>query len=140
MLRKFALIYGAMFLLGGILGFVPGVTQPPHHAPPLVVEAFHGRVLGLFTVNVLHNIVHLAIGVFGLLGSRSVSGALLYARGVAIFYGVLAVLGLIPATNTLFGLVPIHDHDVWLHAGSALMAAFFGFGPPARAREAAAQA
>jgi hypothetical protein len=42
-------------------------------------------------------------------------------------YGLLAILGLIPGTNTLFGLVPIYGHDVWLHALSALIAAYFGF-------------
>ena len=50
-----------------------------------------------------------------------------YARALAVFYGLLAVLGLIPAMNTLFGLVPIHGHDVWLHAGTALVAAYFGW-------------
>jgi hypothetical protein len=40
---------------------------------------------------------------------------------------LLAILGLIPATNTMFGLVPIYGNDVWLHAGTALIAAYFGF-------------
>ena len=44
-----------------------------------------------------------------------------------MLYGLLAVLGLIPATNTLFGFVPLHGHDVWLHAGTALIAAYFGW-------------
>ncbi len=127
MIRKFALVFGVLYVISGVLGFVPGVTQPPHNAPPLVVDAFHGRILGLFTVNILHNFVHLAIGLWGILGSRSLAGARGFGRGLAVFYGLLAILGLIPATNTLFGLVPIHDHDVWLHAGSALIAAYFGF-------------
>ena len=135
MVRKFALVFGIIYVIAGVLGFVPGIVQPPHHAPPLLVEANHGRILGLFTINLLHNIVHLLIGAWGIIGSRTVAGALVFARGLAIFYGLLAILGLIPATNTLFGLVPIHDHDVWLHAGSALIAAYFGFGPPAKARE-----
>jgi hypothetical protein len=37
------------------------------------------------------------------------------------------VLGLVPGLNTVFGLVPIHGHDVWLHAGTALAAAYFGW-------------
>ncbi len=139
MLRKFALIYGILFIIGGVMGFIPAFVTPPHDAPPLEVEANHGRLLGLFTVNVLHNIVHLLIGAFGVLASRSFGSSVLYARGVTIFYGLLTVLGLFPATNTLFGLVPLHDHDVWLHAGSALLAGYFGFGPPAHAREAAGE-
>ena len=50
-----------------------------------------------------------------------------YARGLAIFYGLLAIMGLIPGLNTTFGLIPIFGHDIWLHALSALVAAYFGF-------------
>jgi hypothetical protein len=100
-----------------------------------MVEANHGRLLGLFPINLLHNLVHLLVGIWGLAGARSFAGALGFARGLAIFYGLLVVLGLIPGTDTLFGLVPIHSHDVWLHALSAAVAAYFGFGPPSRAVE-----
>jgi hypothetical protein len=46
---------------------------------------------------------------------------------VALIYALLTVLGLIPATNTAFGLVPIYGHDVWLHAVLAAGAGHFGF-------------
>ncbi len=52
---------------------------------------------------------------------------MVYGKGVAVIYGLLTLLGLIPATNTTFGLVPIYGNDVWLHAGLALVAAYFGF-------------
>jgi hypothetical protein len=133
MIRQFALIFGIIYLVVGVLGFLPGLVQPAPDAPPVAADAIHGRLLGLFTINILHNIVHLLIGAWGVLGSRSLSGAILFSRGVAIFYGLLAILGLIPVTNTLFGLVPIHDHDVWLHAVSALIAAYFGFIAPGAA-------
>ena len=50
-----------------------------------------------------------------------------YGKIVAIFYGLLVVLGLIPATNTLFGLVPIYGNDVWLHLVLGAIGAYFGF-------------
>jgi hypothetical protein len=127
MIKTFALIFGIIYVIAGISGFVPALN--PHHAdmPPIAVDSFYGRALGLFPVNILHNLVHLAIGAWGIIGSRSVSGARLFARGLAILYGLLAILGLIPATNTMFGLVPIYGNDVWLHAGTALIAAYFGF-------------
>jgi hypothetical protein len=127
MIRTFALIFGIVYMLVGILGFVPGLTS--HHAdmPPITIDSFYGKILGLFPINVLHNVVHMAIGAWGILASRSVGGARLFGKGLAIFYGLLAILGLFPATNTLFGLVPIYGHDVWLHALSALIAAYFGF-------------
>jgi len=55
------------------------------------------------------------------------SDPLVYARSIALFYGALAMMGLIPGMNTLFGMLPIHGHDVWLHAGSAAIAAYFGW-------------
>jgi hypothetical protein len=79
-------------------------------------------------VNWLHNLVHLAIGVAGLSASRTMPDARRYARGLAIVYGALAVMGLIPLLNTTFGLIPLFGHDIWLHAGTAALAAYFGFG------------
>lgn len=129
--QTFALVLGAVFLTVGVLGFVPGLVSAPGSGPALSVDAFHGRLLGLFPVNLLHNLVHLGVGLLGIVAARSWPGSVRFARGLAIFYGLLAVLGLIPATETLFGLVPIHSHDIWLHAGTALIAAWFGFGRPA---------
>ena len=87
----------------------------------------HVMLLGLFPVNTLHNAVHLLFGLWGLMASRSASGAIMYARGVAIIYALLAVLGLLPATQDGFGMVPLYGKDVWLHAALALVAAYFGW-------------
>lgn len=126
--RTFALIVGIAFTAAGILGFIPAlVTEPPAGAPDLAVDAGHGRLLGLFPVNALHNVVHLAIGILGLAAYRRARTSIAYSRGLAIFYGALAILGLIPAANTLFGLVPIYSHDIWLHAGTAALGAYFGW-------------
>lgn len=64
---------------------------------------------------------------WGLVAASSLAGALLFARAVAIIYGLLTMLGVIPATNTAFGLVPIYGHDVWLHGLLAVVAAYLGF-------------
>jgi len=124
--QTFARIFGIVFLIVGVGGFIPGVTQPHTH-PDLAVQAGSGMELGLFPVNVLHNLVHLLFGVWGLVASRSFDGSRLYGRVVAIAYGLLTVLGLFPATNTTFGLVPIYGHDVWLHGLLAAVGAYFGF-------------
>jgi hypothetical protein len=50
-----------------------------------------------------------------------------YAQSLAVLYGALGVMGLIPGLNTVFGLVPLHGHDVWLHLGTAAAAAYFGW-------------
>jgi hypothetical protein len=126
--RNFSLIIGILFLAAGVLGFVPALLAPPaDSAPPVSITGFYGYLMGLFPVNFMHNLVHLAIGAWGIAASRSVGGARTYSKSLAVFYGVLAVMGLIPGLNTMFGLVPIHGHDVWLHAGTAILAAYFGW-------------
>jgi len=129
MLKTFALIFGIIFLAVGAAGFIPGLHQPGAVQPPAELTMNHGEamLLGLFPVNTLHNIAHLLFGVWGLLSARSVGAARGYFRGVAIGYGLLTILGLIPATQTLFGLVPLHGNDIWLHAVLALAGAYFGF-------------
>lgn len=126
--RRFALIYGIVFLLVGLAGFVPGATVPHTH-PDVRVTSGLGLVLGLFPVNVLHNLTHLVFGAWGLGAYRSYSGAVLYARVVTVVYALLTVMGLVSAGNvhTTFGLVPLYGHDIWLHAALALIAAYFGF-------------
>ena len=92
-----------------------------------MVEAARGRLLGLFPVNVLHDLVHLAFGIWGLVAYRSFSASKLYAKAVAIIYAVLVVMGFIPVLNTTFGLIPLYGNDIWLHVALALIAAYFGF-------------
>jgi len=127
-LRRFALIFGIVFLLVGAAGFIPGITQPHTH-PDVMVTAGLGLVMGLFPVNVLHNIAHLLFGVWGLMASRSDGASRAYGKSVAIAYGLLTVMGLITAMNlhTAFGFVPLYGHDIWLHALLAAVGAYFGF-------------
>ncbi len=69
----------------------------------------------------------LVFGVWAIIAYHSRSCARLFARSLAIFFGVLTILGLIPLTSTLFGLIPLFGHHIWLHALTALIAAYFGF-------------
>lgn len=125
--RTFALIFGIVFLAVGILGFVPGLVHPPGGAHEVNVTQNYGDLLGLFPVNVLHNIVHILFGLWGLAAYRSLSGARTYARSVAVIYAVLTVMGFIPALNTTFGFIPLYGNDIWLHALLAAVAAYFGW-------------
>ena len=130
----FALFIGVAYLAAGILGMVPDALHAPApEAPPTTFTVLYGNLLGLFPVNVLHSAVHLVIGVLGLAAWQAdhvwhrMSSPRTYARALAVLYGALAVLGLIPGLNTLFGLLPLYGHDVWLHLGTAILAAYFGW-------------
>jgi hypothetical protein len=127
--RTFALIAGIVFLLVGALGFMPGmVSAPPADAPPMSIQHNYGYLLGLFPVNTLHSAVHLLIGIWGIASYGSWTAARAFAGGLAIVYALLAVAGLVPGLDSAFGLIPLWGHDVWLHALTALVSAYFAWG------------
>lgn len=127
-IRYFALIYGIVFLVVGIAGFIPGLVMPMEgDHPALAVEAGAGTLFGLFPVNILHNIVHVVFGIWGLAVWRGIPGSITYARCVAVIYGLFVIMGLVPVLQTTFGLVPLYGHDIWLHILLAGVAAYFGF-------------
>lgn len=128
-LNAMAMVFGVVFLLVGLAGFFP--TPPPPNAPPLAVPHGHGMMFGLFPVNTLHNLVHLLFGALGVAAWAGVMSARSYFQLVAISYVVLTILGMIPATQTLFGLAPLWGNDIWLHALLAIGAAYFGYVAPA---------
>lgn len=118
MIKRVALVFGIIFLLVGIAGYLtPGGMSMSVEPAALL--------LGLFPVNMLHNAVHVAFGLWGVMASRSFAGARNYARIGGVVYLVLAVLGFVAPDG--FGFVPLGGHDIWLHAvlGIALLAAGF---------------
>lgn len=117
--QRMAQIFGVVFILVAILGFVASGTSMD--ADPETAA----KVLGLFPVNLLHNIVHLLFGIWGLAASRSFEGSVSYGKIGGVIYLVLAVLGVVAPDG--FGMVPLGGHDIWLHVvlGVALAAAGF---------------
>ncbi len=60
--------------------------------------------------------------------SRRLGASHDYAPALTVIFGVLTIFGLAPGLRTVFGLVPLFGHDIWLHAVTAIVAAYFGFG------------
>lgn len=128
--QYFALAVGIMFTLVGIAGFIPGLVQPPiadPHAVNLGVTTGYGYLMGLFPINLLHNIVHLTVGILGIFASIALDSSRLYSGVLALFYGILVLFGLFPPTQSMLGLIPIFGNDIWLHGLTAAIAAYFGF-------------
>lgn len=107
-------LFGAVFLLVGILGFVPGITKD---LDTIMFAGHHSQaaLLGIFQVSVLHNIVHLLFGLVGLLGLRSRGLAKTYLIVGGIVYGVLWIYGLVVPMESMGNFVPLNTADNWLH-------------------------
>jgi hypothetical protein len=97
----------------------------------LTIENSYGYLFGLFPVNIIHDLVHLAIGVWGFVASKRIDAARTFTRSLSVIFGVLTVIGLLSGLNTIFGFMPLFGHNVWLHAVTALVAAYWGFAAPA---------
>ncbi|GAA3462617.1 DUF4383 domain-containing protein [Saccharothrix longispora] len=114
--RAAAIAVSVVFLLVGVLGFVPGITA---HLDRI---AFAGpgsgaHLLGVFHVSVLHNLVHLLFGAVGLLLSRTAPGARGFLIGGGAVYLVLWVYGLVVDKGSAANFVPLNAADDWLHLG-----------------------
>jgi hypothetical protein len=131
-IRIFVLVFGVIYALIGVMGFIPALVQTPAaNAPSLTVTSQYGYLLGLFPVNLVHNIIHLAVGLLGIIAYSSLGAARTYSRAMAVVFAVLTVMGLFPTLQTTFGLAPLFSNDVWLHALTAVVTGIFGFVLPA---------
>jgi hypothetical protein len=112
--RTIALVFGAVFLLVGILGFVPGITTN-YDDLAFAGHTSDAKLIGIFEVSVLHNIVHLAFGVAGLLMSRSARSAVAYLIGGGVVYAVVWIYGIAVGDESSANFVPLNTADNWLH-------------------------
>ncbi len=117
--QKAALAVGAVFLVVGLLGFVPGITS---NYDQLTFAGHHSdaALLGIFNVSILHNLVHLAFGVAGIVLARTFNSARSYLIGGGVVYLVLFIYGLVIDHDSSANIVPVNDADNWLHLGLAV--------------------
>ena len=117
MAKTMAVLFGVVFLVVGILGFVPAVTKDQ-------------MLLGIFHVNAAHNAVHLLSGVVALLcGICGAGAARWYFRIFGLVYGLVAVMGFMMGDGMLLGLITNNTADTWLHVVIAALSLILGFMP-----------
>ena len=118
-LQKLAGVFGVIFILVAILGFIsPGGLV-------MAMDPTTGMVLGVFPVNLLHNIVHLLFGIWGLVASRTWSGSRTFFTIGGIIYAILTIVGFLSPMG--FGIVPLGGTDIWLHAVLAVAMLAIGY-------------
>jgi hypothetical protein len=132
-----ALAVGAVFVLVGILGFIPGITT--NYDQLMVAGHESGALLlGLFQVSILHNLVHLAFGAAGIAMARTAAGARNYLIFGGVVYAVLWLYGLLIDPTSAANFVPLNTADNWLHfvlaVGMIALGVLLGRDVVARAR------
>lgn len=118
MIKAMANVFGIVFVLVGVLGFVPGITENDH-------------LLGIFHVNTAHNLVHIVSGIAALAAAAtSYRAARNYFRIFGVIYALVALLGFLTGgTEPLLGIIANNEADNWLHVGIAAVSLALGFAP-----------
>ena len=114
LVQTVALAVGATFLLVGVLGFIPGITTN-YDDMTFAGHESDAKLLGIFEVSVLHNIVHLLFGVVGLWAARAAVTAGWYLLIGGLVYAVLWLYGLLIDKESSANFVPLNTADDWLH-------------------------
>lgn len=111
-----AALVGAVFLLVGVLGFIPGITTE-YGEMQFAGHESGAMLFGIFQVSILHNLVHLAFGVAGLALARAASTAAGYLIIGGVIYLVLWIYGLSVSHDSGANFIPVNTADDWLHFG-----------------------
>lgn len=124
--QQAAFLSGVVFLIVGILGFIPGITTN-YGAMEFAGHESRAMLLGIFQVSVLHNIVHLLFGVAGIATSKTAPKARQFLLVGGIIYLALWLYGLVVAQDSAANFVPLNSADNWLHLllGAGLVALSF---------------
>ena len=118
--QRIAQIFGWIFVLVGLVGMVYSYTME------------EGLMLGLFPVNVVHNLAHILLGVWGITASRTFAGARTFALVGGAAYLLLAIVGYVEPNPG--DMLPLGGNDVWLHAALAVILLLVGLTAKQRAR------
>jgi len=114
-LKKIAIVFGIVFVAAGLLGFLPAANPG-------------GKLLGLFAVNTMHNLIHLATGIVALVvGFASDKASRIFFQVFGIVYALVAALGFVTGDGMLLGMVSNNAADTWLHVVIALVSLYLGF-------------
>ena len=117
--QRVAQIFGWIFVLVGIVGFVYSYTME---------EAL---MLGLFPVNVVHNLAHLLLGIWGIAAARTYGGAKSYCTIAGFLYIVLAIAGYVEPNPG--AMLPLGANNIWLHAALGVILVLAGLTAKPRA-------
>jgi Domain of unknown function (DUF4383) len=135
-IQSVALVVGLVFLLVGILGFIPGITSN-YGDLKFAGHDSNAQLLGIFDTSILHNIVHLLFGVAGIVLSGTWDGARTFLVGGGAIYLVLFVYGAVFHGEKGSNWIPVNWADNVLHLalGAGMIVLGFALGKEAVRRD-----
>ena len=116
MIKRVAIAFGVIYLAAGILGMLPFLGGTFGMTP--------ANLLNVFSINLLHNLVHVGLGIGGLAAAGSERNSRQYAQVVGI---ALMILGVIGVSDPVHGVLPLGGVDIALHLLTGAVLAYFGF-------------
>jgi hypothetical protein len=124
--QTLAMLAGLVFLVVGILGFIPGITTN-YDEMEFAGKDSGAELFGLFQVSILHNLVHILFGIAGLALARTWDGARTYLIGGGVIYLVLWLYGLFVSASDDANFIPANTADDWLHFAFGVALVTLGF-------------
>jgi hypothetical protein len=129
--RLFSLIAGVFYVVFGVLGFIPALLVEPWSSTVwrnTGIGPDTKLLLRCLPVTPASNVLHLLIGLAGVVAAVRFEWSLKYARGLAILMTLLAINGLLPlGLNTYWGFLPLSGGVLAFHLMTAPMAFYFGY-------------
>lgn len=114
MLKLLAILFGLIMIVIGILGFLPDFTP-------------NGNLFGIFSVNPMHNMVHLVTGLAALVcGLSNAFASKVFFILFGLVYGAVAIMGFMHGDGLLYGMA-INQAGNWLHVAISLFSLYVGF-------------
>ena len=108
--RLYCTLVGGVLVIAGIIGFF---YTAGFDTGTSGVAGDTDKVFGILAVNGWHNVVHILLGLLGLMAAGYAARE--YALGVGLLYIILAIWGFADGDNIVLGLVPLNNEDNVLH-------------------------
>ena len=128
--KNFALIAGLVMVIMGFISFLPTLNTT-EGLPPIYINTSYGLFLDVFPMNIFNKLALILFGAWGILAyfkrENSLKQSTLYAKSVYWVMGALAILGIIPQTNTLFGYWPLYGFEIFAHGIFAFFGYYYGY-------------
>ena len=124
-IQRAAMLFGIVFALVTILGFIPGITTDYDRLTTF--DDVGAKLLGIFGVNVLENIVHALYAIAGFAAAASWAASKNYFIWGGVVYLAVWLYGLLIDLDSSANFLGMNAAANWLHFILGLAMIAIGF-------------